>query len=470
MKRSTSFRFPSLPKDPPAGLEPLVERLLRRLPAQARGVLGLVSGGPDSTALALALHYAQREAAWGRVELVHFDHRLRPESGEEARLVEALGEWLGLPTRVVPLAVREHARLSGLGLEAAGRHLRLGWLKQNLGEMEVAADAHHREDQVESVALQILRGAGPLGARGIHPCLGGVLFRPFLDLGRDRLREPVEGLGVPTLTDPSNLDPAFLRNRLRWGVLRGEGELADRLLALGERSRRLFPLALGWLGGVEGLGVPLPAGERGLLEEALARRLGLVRVAAGARDLWRETVGEEMGARLFVYLVLRREGIIPRRGELWAAARALVGGGAFADGRLIALSRPGALVVGRPLPTGREALPLAVWEKRFGVRVEVEGVGTRELRVLNRAAWRGDSLVGHLYRKKLLQAVAPRELRGVWPILVWPSQRACRVLGTGRWLGMAGGKGPQVRLSLLQQGENQAGQVGIVDEQLDELG
>ncbi len=207
----------------------LVTRLTRMLaaslPAERLGVA--VSGGADSVALLRLLALVARDHPLSLVVL-HVDHALRPDSRAAARWVGRLARHLGLPfqgRRLEPPPARPG---TAGGLEAWARTQRL----RALAEMAAAAGlpwvalGHHAGDQAETVLLRLLRGTSLAGLAGMRSRRtlrwpGGQvrLWRPFLDVPRQTLRQVLEDLGQDWCEDPTNAEPRFLRNRIRQEVL-----------------------------------------------------------------------------------------------------------------------------------------------------------------------------------------------------------------------------------------------------------
>ncbi|WP_241159356.1 MULTISPECIES: tRNA lysidine(34) synthetase TilS [unclassified Desulfovibrio] len=238
---------PPFPAAPPAlgqlppGLARLslgVERFCRRklgLQPGARLLLAL-SGGADSTALAVILHVVAPRLGL-RLSALSVDHGLRPESGEDAGHVKALCHWLDIHCRVCRRDVAACAGKWGCGLEEAGRRVRYALLE----EERAAAGAdwivlgHHAGDLAEDVLLRLTRGAGWPGLAGMAAKdEGRHLLRPLLFTPPDRLRALLRRLALPWREDASNASLAFRRNRLRHEVLpqlRRENPALDRTCA-----------------------------------------------------------------------------------------------------------------------------------------------------------------------------------------------------------------------------------------------
>jgi tRNA(Ile)-lysidine synthase len=169
-----------------------------------------VSGGADSLALLLLA-----SAAGCRPTAVHVDHGLRPGSAAEAATVAAAAADVGAGFRSERVAV-----VPGPNLEARARAARYGVLPADV------LTGHTADDQAETVLLNLLRGAGLDGLAGMAPA-----GHPLLALRRAETRALVVSHGLVPVEDPSNADPAFLRNRVRAEALPLLDALAGRDVA-----------------------------------------------------------------------------------------------------------------------------------------------------------------------------------------------------------------------------------------------
>jgi tRNA(Ile)-lysidine synthase len=207
-------------------------------PRPGEHLLVAVSGGPDSTALLVALV----ELASSRgltVTAAHVDHGLRGmESADDAARVAELAGRVG-----VPFVSRAVALTPGSNLEARARRARY----RALAAMAAAARAtrivtgHTQDDQVETLFLRLLRGSGRRGLGGMRP-VRGPLFRPLLAVTRHDVRRFLAERSLPFAVDRTNADLRHARNRIRRLVvpfLRAEfnPRLDASLGALAERLR-----------------------------------------------------------------------------------------------------------------------------------------------------------------------------------------------------------------------------------------
>jgi tRNA(Ile)-lysidine synthase len=192
------------------------------LPAGCRVVVG-VSGGADSVALLHVLWMLRTELS---VDLVaaHLDHALRADSDRDAAAVDSLCRDLGVPL----CRERLSGAPAGASPEAAARAARYAFLARTAAARRASrvAVAHHGDDQAETVLLRLLRGSGAEGLRGmaasrpLGPAAPGVLLvRPLLASAHADAVAHCRAAGLPFREDPTNLSPAFLRNRVRHGLL-----------------------------------------------------------------------------------------------------------------------------------------------------------------------------------------------------------------------------------------------------------
>ena len=181
-----------------------------------------VSGGPDSLAL-LLLAAAARP---GQVEAATVDHRLRPESREEANFVRAICDRMGV--RHVTLSIQVGPGSSLQAQARAARYAALGdWAIER--DLNAVATAHHADDQAETLLMRLARGAGLgglVGVRQSRPLEAGVpVIRPLLGWRRAELAAIVAAAGITPIDDPANRDPRHDRSRFR-GML-AEADWAD---------------------------------------------------------------------------------------------------------------------------------------------------------------------------------------------------------------------------------------------------
>jgi tRNA(Ile)-lysidine synthase len=206
---------------PPDALSPAwLARRLKALagPLRGRRLCIAYSGGIDSTAL-LALAAPLRRSHHVSVRALHIHHGLQAEADRWALAAGARCRSLQLPLTVRRVAV---ARTRGDSPEAAARLARYAAFRAELASGELLLLAQHQDDQLETVLLQLLRGAGPAGLAAMSvlaPCGAGELLRPLLGVRRAQLEAVVRKHGWSWSEDPSNRVLHFDRNYLRHQVL-----------------------------------------------------------------------------------------------------------------------------------------------------------------------------------------------------------------------------------------------------------
>lgn len=179
-------------------------------------VLVALSGGADSVALLrvlLQLGYA--------CEAAHCNFHLRgEESVRDERFVRDLTERLGVPLHVTHFDTQAYAASKGISIEMAARELRYAWFAERLRACgaKVVAVAHHRDDSVETFLLNLVRGTGIDGLQGIRP-VNGEVVRPLLCVSRVEILDYLASLGQDYVTDSTNLQDEFMRNKLRLHVI-----------------------------------------------------------------------------------------------------------------------------------------------------------------------------------------------------------------------------------------------------------
>src|SRR5438132_3472467 len=194
-------------------------------------VVVAVSGGPDSTALLLALHEIGLP-----IVAAHVNHHLRgAESDADEQFVRELCDKLGVTLHVKdgsldPDQIRRH------GIEAAAREVRHARLKEIGGASHIAT-GHQKNDQAETVLMRLMTGGGLAGLRGIHPVRADGVVRPLLEVSRAEIETFLRQRVVVPRVDRSNADPRFLRNRVRALLAQFDASVIDNLAAIARQAR-----------------------------------------------------------------------------------------------------------------------------------------------------------------------------------------------------------------------------------------
>ena len=175
-----------------------------------------LSGGADSVALLLVLFRLGY-----RVEAAHCNFQLRgDESNRDEDFVRQLCKDKGIALHLIHFDTKTYAELHQVSIEMAARDLRYRYfeqLRQDIGADDICV-AHHRDDAVETLLMNLLRGTGIHGLTGIRP-RNGHIVRPLLDVSRQEIEEFLDSIGQSYVTDSTNLVNDVLRNKLRLDVL-----------------------------------------------------------------------------------------------------------------------------------------------------------------------------------------------------------------------------------------------------------
>lgn len=301
----------------PAHLAEHLHQLEQIAAPPARFVVAF-SGGLDSTALLhclVALKNAKTHFKDIAVIAIYIEHGLQSDSATWGEHCKAVAKSLGVEFRSLQVNVQLE---SGKGPEASAREARYSALHAELGKDDWLLSAHHREDQAETLLLNLIRGSGPAGVAGIGDARRfgpGWLVRPMLNVARSELQQYADEEGLDWVEDPSNTDRRFDRNFLRHEVLpRLKSRWPDIALRLqrsashaGEASQLLVDLAEIDLAALGSRSERLPIDALSLL--SAARQRNLIRYAL--RDLGLSTPTAMQLDRIQSELIPAREDAQP---------------------------------------------------------------------------------------------------------------------------------------------------------------
>ena len=186
-----------------------------------------LSGGADSTALLLIM----KELGY-KLHALHCNfHLRREESNRDQIFVEELCKQNDVPLSVRHFETEAYAKQHGVSIEMAARDLRYGWFREELEQFGIqnsqlktdgleafVAVAHHCDDQAETLILNLLRGTGLRGMAGMQPKSDGII-RPLLCLSREEILAYLKSREQSFVTDSTNSERTYLRNRIRLDVI-----------------------------------------------------------------------------------------------------------------------------------------------------------------------------------------------------------------------------------------------------------
>ena len=179
-------------------------------------LLVALSGGADSVALLRVLHTAGYQC-----EAAHCNFHLRgEESNRDERFVRQLCQKYGIHLHTIDFNTTQYATEKHISIEMAARELRYQWFEKIRKECQadVVAVAHHQDDSIETILLNLIRGTGITGLLGIRP-RNGTIVRPLLCINREEIIRYLQNIGQDYVTDSTNLEDEYTRNKIRLNLL-----------------------------------------------------------------------------------------------------------------------------------------------------------------------------------------------------------------------------------------------------------
>lgn len=184
-------------------------------------ILAGVSGGPDSVALVYVLNELKYALGF-HLSIAHFDHRLRAESGADARFVQKLAALLNVPF----VLGKSHSsrQKNKASVENMAREERYAFLAKTAKKIkaDAVAVAHTQDDLAETVLMRVIRGSGLRGMRAILPqriIFQTQIIRPFLNITKPEVLAFLKARRISFRLDATNKKEDFLRNKIRLKLL-----------------------------------------------------------------------------------------------------------------------------------------------------------------------------------------------------------------------------------------------------------
>ncbi len=175
-----------------------------------------VSGGPDSICLLHILNEIKNEFHF-EICVAHINHMIRKEADEETEYVKESCKSLGIECYIKRIDVIKIANNLKRGTEETGRKIRYEFFEEVLEKTKSnkIATAHNNNDKAETILMNILRGSGTSGLKGIEPIRDKKYIRPLIDTSREEIEEYCKENNLEPRIDKSNNENIYTRNKIR---------------------------------------------------------------------------------------------------------------------------------------------------------------------------------------------------------------------------------------------------------------
>jgi len=178
-------------------------------------VLG-VSGGPDSISMLNILNEIKEEYKF-EIYVAHINHMIREDAEDDEKYVQQYCKEKGIEFFAKRIDVQQIASKNKIGTEEAGRNIRYDFLDevmQKVGANKIAV-AHNKNDKIETIIMNLLRGSGLLGLKGIEPIRNNKYIRPLIECDRQEIEQYCEKEQLFPRIDKTNFENDYTRNKIR---------------------------------------------------------------------------------------------------------------------------------------------------------------------------------------------------------------------------------------------------------------
>lgn len=177
-----------------------------------------VSGGPDSICLINILNEIKNDKKI-KIELVvcHVNHMIREEAGEDEEFVKKYCEERQIPFFAKHADITKIAKTEKIGTEEAGRKVRYNFFQEILEKTNAnkIATAHTKNDNAETVLMNIIRGSSTTGIGGIKPIRNSIYIKPLIEISREEIEQYCKENNLNPRHDKTNDENIYTRNKIR---------------------------------------------------------------------------------------------------------------------------------------------------------------------------------------------------------------------------------------------------------------
>lgn len=178
-------------------------------------VLG-VSGGPDSISMLNILNEIKDELKID-IYVAHINHMIRQEAIDDEKYVQTYCDKNNIQCFIKRIDVQQYANTNKIGTEEAGRNIRYEFfeeIKQKVNANKIAV-AHNKNDKIETIIMNLLRGSGLSGLKGIEPIRDNKFIRPLIECERNEIEAYCEQQKLNPRIDKTNFENDYTRNKIR---------------------------------------------------------------------------------------------------------------------------------------------------------------------------------------------------------------------------------------------------------------
>lgn len=178
-------------------------------------ILG-VSGGPDSISMLNILNEIKEDLEI-EIYVAHINHMIREEANDEEKYVQNYCTQNNIDCYVKKIDVKKFAETNKIGIEEAGRNIRYDFFEEVMQKVEAnkIAIAHNKNDKIETIIMNLLRGSGLSGLKGIEPIRDNKYIRPLIECERQEIEQYCEQHQLNPRIDKTNFENDYTRNKIR---------------------------------------------------------------------------------------------------------------------------------------------------------------------------------------------------------------------------------------------------------------
>ena len=178
-------------------------------------VLG-VSGGPDSISMLHILNEIKEQYKF-EIYVAHINHMIRVEAADDEKYVQQYCQKNNIQCFIKRIDVQQVAYTEKIGTEEAGRNIRYEFFEEVLQKVEAnkIAIAHNKNDKIETIIMNLLRGSGLSGLKGIEPIRENKFIRPLIECERQEIEQYCEQEKLNPRIDKTNFENDYTRNKIR---------------------------------------------------------------------------------------------------------------------------------------------------------------------------------------------------------------------------------------------------------------